>query len=219
VYAATTLRTGLTNGVWLIRNDPARARVEVDEAMERWTSRGYHVQHWYELIARTHIDLYVGDGASAWARMEQMGPSLARSGLLRLQHTRVVAGHLRARAAVAAAADTMDAGERERLLATARRCARAIERERGGWALTLAAASHAGVARSCREDDRADAWLKQMIARADAEGLQLHAAAARAARGDVEGIRWLQAAGVRHPAALTRMLLPGCERRSKPPLA
>jgi hypothetical protein len=187
--------------------------------MARWTSRGYHVQHWYELIARTHIDLYTGDGGAAWERMEKTWPALARSGLLRLQHTRVVASHLRARTAVAAAIVAPDAGARQQLLSAARSCARRIERERGGWALTLAAASHAGAERADGRDDRADALLKEMIARADGEGLLLHAAAARAASGDPEGTRWLRAAGVRDPAALTRMLLPGCERQSKPPLA
>ena len=97
LYAATTLRTGLTNAVWLLRDEPGRARTELDEAMKLWSSQGYHVQHWYELIARTQIDLYTGAAAEAWARMVKTWPALARSGLLHLQHARIVANHLKAR--------------------------------------------------------------------------------------------------------------------------
>jgi len=143
VYAATTLRTGLANVVWLLRDDPTRARAEVDEAMQRWVSRGYHVQHWYELIARTQIDLYTGDAQAGWARLEREWPALRRSGLLRLQHTRIVATHLEARAAVAAAAATSDAAARRRLLAIAQRCARKNWAEGDGWNRILAAATHA----------------------------------------------------------------------------
>ena len=68
VYAATTLRIGLANAVWLLGDDPARAQHETREAMAAWSAQGYHVQHWYELIAETQINLYEGDGEGAYQR-------------------------------------------------------------------------------------------------------------------------------------------------------
>jgi len=208
LYAATTLRTGLTNAVWLLRDEPARARHELDEAMRPWSSHGYHVQHWYELIARTQIDLYAGDAAAAWDRMVRTWPALSQSGLLHLQHARIVAAHLKARAAVAFAA-VGSGRQKEELLAIARRCARQIWREGDGWNRVLASAANAGIERVAGRPTRAEAWLNAALSSANTHGLVLMAAATELACGDPRGAAWMTARGVHDPTALARMLLPG----------
>jgi len=208
LYAATTLRTGLTNAVWLLRDEPERARHELDEAMKPWSSHGYHVQHWYELIARTQIDLYTGAAAEAWQRMLRTWPALAGSGLLHLQHARIVALHLKARAAVAYAA--VSGPEKDELLAVARRCARRVWREGDGWNRALASAAYAGTERVAGRAARADAWLNRALGRANTHGLAMLSAALEFACGDPRGVAWMGERGVRDPAALARMLLPGC---------
>jgi len=209
LYAATTLRTGLTNAVWLLRDEPQRARHELDEAMKPWSSHGYHVQHWYELIARTQIDLYAGAAGEAWRRVLETWPALAGSGLLHLQHARIVALHLKARAAIASAA-TRSGAERNELLAVARQCARRVWREGDGWNRALSAAAQAGIERVAGRRERADAWLHRALGSANTHGLALMAAATELACGDPRGATWMQERGVRDPTALTRLLLPGC---------
>lgn len=209
LYAATTLRTGLTNAVWLLRDEPERARHELDEAMKPWSSHGYHVQHWYELIARTQIDLYTGAAGEAWDRMLRTWSALASSGLLHLQHARIVAMHLKARAAIANAA-TRTGGERDQLLEVARRCARRVWREGDGWNRALASAALAGIERVAGRPGRADSWLNRALSNANTHGLALFAAATEIACGDPRGAAWMTTQGVQAPTALARMLLPGC---------
>ena len=210
VYATTTLRTGLANAIWLLRDEPSRAREEAREAMGGWTAHGYHIQHWYELFAQTQIDLYVGDGAAAHARVTEGWRALRRSNLLRMQHTRIVATHLRGRAALAGALALRGAA-RVPLLDLCRRCAARIERDGSGWGSALAALLHAGIEGSLGHAPRREHWLGRAIAETGAHGLALHQAAARMAAGAGEGAGelWMTDNDVRAPRALARMLAPG----------
>ena len=215
VYASTTLRIGLANAVSLIGDEPDRARNEARAAMQAWSAGGYHIQHWYELIAHTQIDLYGGDGEAAYTRFRAGWPALRKSLLLRLQHTRTVAIHLRGRTALAGAL-VAAGGERIDRLRLARRCALQLRRE-GGWASAMAALLYAGVERLEGNGAEGAAWLRRAIEETGAHGLSLFRAAAQVAAGEsgdddaagAEGQDWMQRNGVRAPPALTRMLVPG----------
>src|SRR6185312_8991504 len=136
-YATTTLRIGLANAVWLLNDDPARAQQETREAMAAWSAQGYHIQHWYQLIAETQTDLYRGDGEGAYQRFVAGWPALRRSLLLQMQHTRIVAVHLRGRAALAGGVCATGT-ERTTRLRLARRCADGL-RKGTGWSGAMAA--------------------------------------------------------------------------------
>jgi hypothetical protein len=103
VYAATNLRTGLANMLWLMADDPARARREDEEAMRNWSQRGFFIQHYHDLYAQAQIDLYNGDGWRAFQRIKDAWPLLGRSMLLQCEWPRVTMFYLRARAALMAA--------------------------------------------------------------------------------------------------------------------
>jgi len=215
VYASTTLRIGLANAVSLIGDEPDRARNEARAAMQAWSAGGYHIQHWYELIAHTQIDLYGGDGEAAYTRFRAGWPALRKSLLLRLQHTRTVAIHLRGRTALAGAL-VAAGGERIERLRLARRCALELRRE-GGWASAMAALLYAGVERLEGNGAEGATWLRRAIEETGAHGLSLFRAAAQVAAGasgdddaaGAEGQGWMRRNGVRSPSALTRMLVPG----------
>jgi eukaryotic-like serine/threonine-protein kinase len=218
VYASTTLRIGLANAVSLIGDEPDRARNEARAAMQAWSAGGYHIQHWYELIAHTQIDLYGGDGEAAYTRFRAGWPALRRSLLLRLQHTRTVAIHLRGRTALAGALVAAGAERAERLR-LARQCALRLRRE-GGWASAMAALLYAGVERLEGNGAEGAAWLRRAIEETGAHGLALFRAAAQVAAGESggdddagdEGEGWMRRNGVRAPSALTRMLVPAAGR-------
>jgi len=216
VYAATTLRTGLANAVWLLDDDPARAGREAAEAMRDWSSSGYHIQHWYGVIARAQIALYEGRAAEAHAGLEEAWPHLRRSHLLQMQHTRIVALHLRARATLAAA--TASEGDaRAEGLALARWCAERLGREGRGWGPALGALILAGVLDASGDRARSAEQLRLAIQETHARGLGLLEAAAQVVAGEAHGDETAGGAGghfmrehaVKAPAALTRMLVPG----------
>jgi len=215
VYAATTLRIGLSNAVWLLGDDPARARREAREAMAAWSARGYHIQHWYDLIAETQIDLYEGDGEGAHRRLVEGWPPLRRSLLLQMQHTRTVAVHLRGRAALAGSLAAQGT-ERAARLRLARECAARLARG-GGWASALGALLYAGIEQVEGRTGPAADWLRRAIAETGAQRLELFKAAAQMAAaelgGDPEiaaaGEAWMRDNGAKAPRALARMLVPG----------
>jgi len=218
VYAATTLRIGLANAVWLLGDDPARAQQETREAMAAWSAQGYHVQHWYQLIAETQIDLYQGDGERAYQRFVAGWPALRRSLLLQMQHTRIVAVHLRGRAALAGGL-VATGSERIARLRLARECADRLRRGTG-WGRAMAALLYAGIERAEGDDAKGAAWIRRAIDETGAHELALFRAAAQMAAGVLggdaataaAGESWMRDSGAKAPRALARMLAPGIAR-------
>jgi serine/threonine protein kinase len=214
VYAATTLRIGLANAVWLLGDEPARARRETREAMAAWSAQGYHIQHWYELIAETQIDLYQGEGEEAYRRFVAGWPALRRSLLLQMQHTRNVAVHLRGRAALAGGIAAGGA-ERTARLRLARACANRL-RHGSGWGGAMAALLFAGIEQAEGRAAEGAAWLRRAIDETGAHGLALFKAAAQMAAGQLggdaataaTGEAWMRDNGTKAPHALARMLVP-----------
>ncbi|MES1206426.1 MAG: AAA family ATPase [Pseudomonadota bacterium] len=215
VYAATTLRIGLANAVWLLGDDAARARREAREAMAVWSAHGYHIQHWYQLIADTQTDLYEGDGEAAFQRLMTGWPALRRSMLLQMHHTRTVAIHLRGRAAVAGAMAATGQPRSERL-DVARRAALRLRRG-AGWGAAMGALLLAGVEHVAGNAAEARAWATRAVDETGGHQLGLFQAAARLALGPVAGDAdaaaagesWMRDNGARSPRALARMLVPG----------
>jgi serine/threonine protein kinase len=218
LYGSVGVRIGWSNLVWLVRDDAAGARREVDEAMGAWSKGGTHLEHFYELSARTHIDLYEGRAQEAHARMEERLPGLRRALLLRIATVRIWSAELHGRAALAAA--QRDPEARPALLRQVEADARAILRERAVWAAPLARMLRAGAANLRGQHDRAIQLLREAIYGFDAADMALCATAARARLADLVGgdegrsLRaqtdaWMREQQVVRPAALTAMVAPG----------
>jgi hypothetical protein len=217
--AALNLRSGLSNVVWLVRDEPERARREAQEAAAQWTRRGFHLQHQDMMLAQGQTALYVGDGASAYADVLAAWPGLVRSMLLHVQETRLESVHLRARCALAAAAGASAAALRV-LLRAATADARRLARERTAWGEPLAALTRAGIANLCGRTAASIALLEAAAGGFDAVDMPLYAAAARYRLGALRGgeagrtLRrdaeaWLLSQTVRSPPRMVAMLAPG----------
>ena len=205
LFSAVNMRTGLANLAWVAADDPAGARRVVREAMASWSQQGFYLQHYFELCALSHIDLYEGDGAGALARIHAAWPDLRHSQLLRIEYLRSVILHLRGRAAVAA-------GELDEAVGPAR-----PPEAMGEPARAPALLLRAAVAERQGERDAALLALRSARARFDAAGLRgyLFAAhhvearlvgdAAQAAAADA----YFAAERVRNPVGFVRMMLPG----------
>jgi hypothetical protein len=188
LYSEVHLRTR-QNLIHLAADDPDGARADIDYAMSRWSHRGFHVQHYNALLARTQIELYAGDPEKAWRLVESQRREIQRSMLMRIQVVRIEATYLRARCALAARKPG------------AARLAAALSREGVAWAEPLADVIRAG----CPNVDRLS-HLKKAAEGFDRAGMSLHAAAAHYASADRAG-RPEGFAAVADPARFTRMLL------------
>jgi eukaryotic-like serine/threonine-protein kinase len=216
-YLATALRTSASHMAWLTRDCPDELRAAVAGAMGEWSQSGFQMQHWWELWALTHLDLYCGQAAAALERVQLRWPALRRSLLLSVQIVRIeahgVAGSVHLAAAEQGAADS------RRLERVALGCARRLEREGPRWSHALGRLLRAGVVgRSDRV--RARACLEDACAGLEACDMRLYAAAARRRLGQLEGgekgrgevaeaEERMRAEGVVDPARMCAMLAPG----------
>jgi hypothetical protein len=184
--------------------------------MKTWAPQGYLAQHYYALVSRVQRDLYAGRAPTPRRRAERDWPTLEASLFMKVQFIRIEAIHLRARAALAAAALAPGAAKNE-LIEVAERDARALERERAPWAAALARLLRAGVAAQRQQETAAMTQLDAAAVALDTLEMRGYAAAARARRGQLTGdataqagaLAALRAAGAPDPEALTRMLAPG----------
>ncbi len=216
LYAVINFRAGAPNLLWLALDAVDEGRRQLREAMARWSRSGVHIQHYRELFSLMHIDLYIGDGATAYARALDRWKALERAQLFRVLLIHNLMTDLRARAALAAAATRPDP---EALWRRARRDARVLERGRMPWCVPAAQMIQAALAVRRTPED-AVRLLGEAARGFVAADMPMHAAVAQRRLGLViggdEGGRrvaeaeaWLREAGVQNPAAMTAMLAPG----------
>jgi hypothetical protein len=219
LYAATYLRTGLLNVAWLLGGDPERARRECVDAMDRWSKQGSHMQHHFDVVAQGQIDLYLGRGADALARIRGTWKAIQRSLVMEIQHVRVLMHQFRGRAALCMAEEARGA-ERAPLLASAESDAARIAKEKMPWSDPLASLLRAAVASARGEREGAAERLREAARGFDAAGMQLYAAASRRRLGGMiggdegramasEAEAWMQRQRIASPERMTGMLAPG----------
>ncbi|HEX2485943.1 MAG TPA: protein kinase [Myxococcota bacterium] len=224
LYASVTFR--LYTAFWKIaRGEIAEARRSAREAVERWGSRTFQLQHLYEVRIQVYCDLYEGEAEQGVERLRAAWPALARSGLLRHRMLRRDALILRARAALAAAG-ARDAPQR--LLRDAARTARALGRAAHPPSETATSQLfRAAVAHRRGDDAAALALLEGAETGYAAASMALHAVYARRRRGQLmqgeAGRRLvddaddaLASAGIRTPAAWLAVQAPGFTSREAP---
>ncbi len=218
LYTAVFLRSAGMVDLCLVADDPDGARRHLREAMARWTQSGFNVQHWYAMLSEANIELYVGDGARARARLERDARALTRSLLL---HSRMIEGlTMYAGACSAVASIDADPASRPARVREARRLARQLERAPATWCRVLASQARAAAANAA--NDRAEALeaLREALVRSEGAGMWLHAWAARHRLGSLLGgdegaalvaqaEQAMTAEGVRAPARMAGQLLPG----------
>jgi hypothetical protein len=202
----------------LAADDPDGARRHLREAMARWTQSGFNVQHWYAMFSETNIELYVGDGARARARLERDARALTRSFLLRSRFIRGFTAYARACGAVASI--DADPASRPARVREARRQARQLERAPAPWSKALASLARAAAANAAGDRAETIDALREALARSEDADMWLHAWAARHRLGSLLGgdegaalfaqaEQAMTAEGVRAPARMAGLLLPG----------
>jgi tetratricopeptide (TPR) repeat protein len=221
VYAAVCMRMGYANFVWLVRGDAQGARREVEQAMEAWSKKGYHLEHFYELVALVNADLYEGRPAEGLRRVNERWGALRGVLLFRIQTVRVRCLEMRARCALAVACERPT--ERGALIVAAERDARKIARERAPWTAALSRLLRASAASLRGDRERAVSLLREAIAGFESAEMAMHATAARYRLARLVGgdeqraleartSAWLREQGVADAEALVSVLAPGFPR-------
>ncbi|MDQ6633467.1 MAG: protein kinase [Gemmatimonadota bacterium] len=220
---ATEVETRLSFA-WLVSDEPGEARRHVEAALGRWSTSGYHRQHYNALLALCNIDLYAGDVERAWTRLEGEWPKLQRSLLPRIQILRAEALFLRARCALARAASLVRAGrpgfELTTLLGIAERIANQLEGEQMPWIDPFVPCIRGSIARLREERPTAAALLRLALDGFERADMALYAAATRRRLGELQGgdagagqveeaNRFLRAQTVDQPDRMTAVLAPG----------
>ncbi len=222
LFASTSLQMRYGYVVNLMADEPGRAQRQLRTSADAWSHQGFHLQHYFQLVGETDISLYLGSGLAAWENLVERWPGLERSLLRRrVQLFRIETQHLRARAALAAAASpSLSAPRRRDLLGLAGRDAKGIERERAPWGNPLAALLRAGMASLRGERRAALEGLATAETGFDATKMALYAAAARRCHGTLLGGEegrglvesadaWMQGERIKNPERMTSMLAPG----------
>jgi hypothetical protein len=220
LFAATSLRSRVGHVVWLAAGEPDRALEEVRAAIDQWSHRAYHLQHYFFLLAEAEVALYRGEGRIAWRLVLDRWSALRRSLVLMSQLFRIESLYLRARSALATAVSGTPPGEAETLLLEASRAANRIEREEVHWGTPLAKLVRAGIASAKARREEAADLLTSALDAFTASDMALYAAVARMRRGELMGGDtgralvqqagdWMRSEGIRNPSGMEAMLAPG----------
>ncbi len=216
VYFTTNLRTGYPSLAWLVMDDPETGAAHHQEAMEEWGDDGFHVQHYFDLIAAVHLALYRQRPEAAWQRVRTTWKPMRASLVHHVDLVNLDTFTLRARAALGALAAGIDADDAR---STLRRDIRALAKSKVAWAIaesrlfTGLLAAHEG-----RSDD-ARAALEEALTGFEETESALYAAATRMRLGALvggdagraratTGAMAMTARGVRNPRAMARILAP-----------
>jgi hypothetical protein len=216
-HLATNLCLGRLNATWLVTDDAEKAQAHARQAIDRWSRRGYQLQHYWHVFAEVQVSLYMGDGTEAWSRVLADAPRLAHSLLLRVQTVRIESTDLGARAKLAAARDA--ALGRESLLGSAKKDAHRLRREKSPWGNGLAALIDAGIAALRGETARAIALYAEAATRFDKTDMTLHAIVSRLRQGELmandaghalvaAAHAWFAVETVTNPARWVQMIAP-----------
>lgn len=206
----------------LAADDVDGARMTIREATVKWSLHGYHIQHYVNLMAHLFTDLYEGEGAKSWNRLQQEWPQLNRSLLKRVQLVRIEMFHGRARCALShiAHSSSLTNEQTESLLKTAISDAKRLDKERVEWATPLAGLVRAAVSAHRGDIEVAISILKSATQSLDQADMNLFAAAARWRMGELIGgnrgdasIRQadesMRAQGIVNPRRIVDTLAPG----------
>jgi hypothetical protein len=218
LYESTHLQIRVAHVLHLAADGPEVADTQLRAAQVSIADQGFHLEHWWAMIAGIEIAIYRGDAHAAWRLVRSKWGPLRRSLLMRVQYVRIESFVYRAFAALALA--SVSAAERKRLLRVALSDAAAVEREQTPWATALAGLIRSGVAAL---EEGTEASLRLLVSAESnlrSADMPLFAAAAKRRQGQVIGgdegrgliaaaDNWMAAQGIASPQTMAGMLVPG----------
>ena len=161
----------------LAADEPDRALAEADAAIAEWPRRDFLMPHYQYLLATVQADLYRGEAAAAWARVESAWNPMKKAGYLWLEFPALQLSYLRARAALAVLGQNADAKTRSAMLRVATAAERRIRRSRLPVAPGFAASIRAGVRHAAGDTAGSEAEVRRALGAYQVADMTMHAAA------------------------------------------
>jgi serine/threonine protein kinase/tetratricopeptide (TPR) repeat protein len=203
--------------VYLSQNEPERFLAECTQALARWSSTGFYLQHYGALYTQAETHLYLGEYRKAREILLSSWQAMRRSFILRWEILQVMIFFLRARVTLACWLENRsDRALRREVEFFARRLSRSFL----AWCAPMATLLRAGIAAGSGRGREAIPLLDE--AQMGFEKVPLHAFAAATAytsgnlkggaRGDAQkrtAYQFVEQQEVRNPEAFLRMLVPG----------
>lgn len=191
LFAASGSLMCLNNIIYLNAGGPDQARSALEQVMRRWSTRGYHLQHFWHFLAQMHIDLYCDEGERAYERLQSELGALRSSLLLHIPSIRNETFSLSARSALAMA--RRGKGDTGRWLTQAGHDLKKLCRGHVRWTKSIGKAISAEIELIKGEEGNAVSLLTECIDDFDSQLMRSYAAAARlklaAIVGGDEGLR------------------------------
>jgi tetratricopeptide (TPR) repeat protein len=220
-FGETTMRVGPASIMWLVHDEPDSGRRDVDEAMNRWSQAGFHLQHWYALMSRVSFDLYERRGLEAYRRLDAEWRRMTDAKLSRIERVRIESHFARGRAALVAC--TEPGASTDALVAAAERDARALLEIDGDCPHGYAHLLRAGARFRRRDVASARTELDEALACFERSGMDFLVAIVQRRRsrmlGGAEGkalldasTAWMEAHGVQRPRRLAAAFAAGFQR-------
>ena len=219
-YLATNLRT-YQSIVWLIRDNPERARKDIEGILGAWPADMYQVQHFFYLYGRCEQSLYCDKPEEAWQAILDENARLHRSTLLKVSGIRIENASISGRTALAMA-EKVDPQERAPFLLRVQQSVRVLRKCEHQTGVAMGATLQAGLLFLSPAADRnlTVVALERAVATADAAGSVLLAESGRRWLGELLGGRrgeelrarsngWMAGQGIQNPARLAHLIAPG----------
>jgi tRNA A-37 threonylcarbamoyl transferase component Bud32 len=216
-HTETTL-TRAFNMVWLVDDDPQRARDDLASAGWAPPKEGYHIQHWFKLRARVELQLYVGDGGATRQHHDTSLRRLKSSMLLRIKVIRSDFYYLNGRLLLAEI--MAGSGDRKALQDQTLAIAKKLDAEHLNYTTVWAHMLRGAVLAQRGKHTLAIVELKKASEVAKRGDMELFTAVIRRRRGQLIGghegammvahaDEWMREHGVRNPARMSSMWMPG----------
>ncbi len=148
LYANSMLTTLYMTTTKLANNEPIENEAELESMFNDRPASRFNIQHTYAFDSLMHIDLYRGNIAHAWTRINEVWPEYVNSFLLKIQIIRVQMLEQHGRVAVALAERTPAPAQ---YLSLARQDAQRLAAEGLHWATAHSLYLKAAIA-ACEED-------------------------------------------------------------------
>ena len=218
LYALSTVWGSNSTLHWIARDDVAAGRGVVTEIQERWSLRGYQLQHWNKMMFNALFDMYTGDMLSARRRVVEGWEPMSRSLLTKIQIVRFEVNELQVRTALAAATVTTGS-ERDALLATAAHHIEKLAKEPLPWMKAITTVRRGCLFAARGDQDAAVREFRAAVTACDATDLGLYASASRVRLGTLlggdegralrdEGIARLAAEEIKKPELMVTLYAP-----------
>jgi serine/threonine protein kinase/tetratricopeptide (TPR) repeat protein len=210
LLAEANLKTGYSLFHHLAKDDPASAQKQMLRALQIWSSKEFHSQHWQAMILQGAIHLYTGNAKAAWRILIQQWNRLRASRLMDVQYVRISCHEHRARTALAYARTcSSDSSDRRVALRVAWASIKIIQREKVDYGqATVLKLKGIAAAITGKKREACD-WLLKAEIKYEAIQMPLHVNVARWCRGGLMGQRgvmlikqsegWMRSQGIVHP--------------------